>query len=236
MEEKENVYLQETQTGAGAEAPSSAESECAVKEASTVLGKFKDVDALARAYSSLQAEFTRRSQKLKELERETGRRNADKGESNEDEKAEKVAEKLRKNAKSVREEGKKFSSFVAEIENSATEKTEDGSLPDGISVAAGAETKQETEGAASAFSMGDTSVAIGREDVELSADELYDKANRNEQVRLKIIGEYLNSLTRTGAPIMRGGATTLAAPPLKAKSVDEAGNMALRFFKNGGQA
>ena len=32
------------------------------------LGKFKSVDALLRAYSELEAEFTRRSQKLKALE------------------------------------------------------------------------------------------------------------------------------------------------------------------------
>ena len=32
------------------------------------LGKFKSVDALARAYSELEAEFTRRSQRLKALE------------------------------------------------------------------------------------------------------------------------------------------------------------------------
>ncbi|MBQ9081039.1 MAG: hypothetical protein IJY26_00180 [Clostridia bacterium] len=34
------------------------------------LGKFKSVDALLRAYNSLQAEFTRRSQRLKELEKD----------------------------------------------------------------------------------------------------------------------------------------------------------------------
>ena len=32
------------------------------------MGKFKSVDALLRAYSALEAEFTRRSQKLKALE------------------------------------------------------------------------------------------------------------------------------------------------------------------------
>ena len=32
------------------------------------LGKFKDVNALLKAYSSLEAEFTKRSQRLKELE------------------------------------------------------------------------------------------------------------------------------------------------------------------------
>lgn len=38
-------------------------------DAATGLGKFKDVDALLEAYTSLEAEFTRRSQRLKELER-----------------------------------------------------------------------------------------------------------------------------------------------------------------------
>lgn len=37
--------------------------------AATGLGKFKDVDALLEAYNNLEAEFTRRSQRLRELER-----------------------------------------------------------------------------------------------------------------------------------------------------------------------
>ena len=41
-----------------------AESEKAV----TALGKFKDVETLVKAYTDLEAEFTRRSQRLKELE------------------------------------------------------------------------------------------------------------------------------------------------------------------------
>lgn len=39
------------------------------QNAATVAGKFKSVDALLAAYNSLEAEFTRRSQRLKELER-----------------------------------------------------------------------------------------------------------------------------------------------------------------------
>lgn len=38
------------------------------KEAAAELGKFKDVKALMEAYNALEAEFTRRSQRLKELE------------------------------------------------------------------------------------------------------------------------------------------------------------------------
>jgi hypothetical protein len=42
------------------------------KNAATELGKFKDVKALMDAYTSLEAEFTRRSQRLKELESSRG--------------------------------------------------------------------------------------------------------------------------------------------------------------------
>lgn len=41
-----------------------AENKCAATE----LGKFKDVKALMEAYNALEAEFTRRSQRLRELE------------------------------------------------------------------------------------------------------------------------------------------------------------------------
>ena len=37
--------------------------------AAAELGKFKDVEALMQAYTALEAEFTRRSQRLKELEK-----------------------------------------------------------------------------------------------------------------------------------------------------------------------
>ncbi len=48
-------------------AADSAEAENTVS-AATELGKFKDVKALIEAYGNLEAEFTRRSQRLKELE------------------------------------------------------------------------------------------------------------------------------------------------------------------------
>lgn len=39
-------------------------------ETAAALGKFKDVQTLMKAYSDLEAEFTRRCQRLKELEKE----------------------------------------------------------------------------------------------------------------------------------------------------------------------
>ena len=47
-------------------------------KAAAVLGKFKDVQTLMQAYTELEAEFTRRSQRLKELE------NGNKAEDNSD--------------------------------------------------------------------------------------------------------------------------------------------------------
>ena len=40
------------------------------EDAAAALGKFKDVQTLMKAYSDLEAEFTRRCQRLKELEKE----------------------------------------------------------------------------------------------------------------------------------------------------------------------
>ena len=70
----------------------------------------------------------------------------------------------------------------------------------------------------------------------MSEEELYRAASGSERVRLKIVGDYLASLKTPGAPLVRGGGGTLAAPPRKARSIDEAGNMALLYFKKGEQA
>lgn len=59
MEEKDNVYTT-PETAHAAEAER--------KDGATDLGKFKDVDALMKAYNALQAEFTRRSQRLRAME------------------------------------------------------------------------------------------------------------------------------------------------------------------------
>ena len=57
-EDNVNGNIQVTAETAGAEK----------SEAAAGLGKFKSVDALMAAYTSLEAEFTRRSQRLRELE------------------------------------------------------------------------------------------------------------------------------------------------------------------------
>ncbi len=63
MEELKNEQMEK------ATQPATAENEeSGVKQQEISLGKFKDVSSLLNAYNSLQAEFTKRCQRIKELE------------------------------------------------------------------------------------------------------------------------------------------------------------------------
>ncbi len=232
MEEKENVYEETTQTGTDVMTQAGQEQEnTAPEKVSTDLGKFRSVDALLRAYEALQSEFTRRSQRLKELEREADNSFASaeggRGEKN-------GAEKLRKSAAQKRAEAKNFDTFVSELEsvraqNEKTPKTEaeQPEIPIKGELGQGAwESEINIE-----QTDAKPSVAGGCGEETLSDDALYELVKKDEKVRLKIIGEYLTSIGKSGAPLMKGGVGTLVAPPLKPKTIDEAGNMALRFFK-----
>jgi hypothetical protein len=65
----------------------------------------------------------------------------------------------------------------------------------------------------------------------VSSEELYRQASRDEGVRLKIIGEYLASIGKNGAPLTASGAGVPITPPLRAKNIADAGVMALQLFK-----
>lgn len=68
MEKEENVKMESKVT---TEQPSAAQEQ---QPREVDLGKFKSVDALMRAYGELEAEFTRRSQRLKALEEQSKER------------------------------------------------------------------------------------------------------------------------------------------------------------------
>lgn len=236
MEEKENVGVETASTEEIAKANGAVAQN---QEALSVLGKFKDVDALAKAYGSLQAEFTRRSQRLKELERQAENFNAQTEKSG--------AEKLRKKAELKKAEERAFDEFVSELEQGGEnrgESEENNALEPLVEkertlcssgdtdMPTSEESALETSAETALGLERDATVGLGREPaVAVSSDDLYQRVSRDENVRLRIIGEYLSSLGKVNAPLMRGGASTLASPPLKAKSIDEAGGMALRYFK-----
>lgn len=121
------------------------------------LGKFKSVDALVHAYEELEAEFTRRSQRLKALERE-----------------------------------KEPSPAEGKGEASPGERDAE---------------PQESEGEA-----------------------LYRAVSENEQVRARLIEEYLRSLK--GVPLLMGSGRGVTAPADRPGSIAEAGALALGYLKS----
>ncbi len=227
IEENENV---EAQTGEVAAAKE--------EKAPTVLGKFKDVDALSRAYEALEAEFTRRSQKLRLLEKEVENLKA-LGEPS-------GVGKLRKTAKSRREAAKEFDAFVAE-QNAAKSKPTGEETPeykeaalekvaDGGMLVEEKEPKVQEEIVSQALADDDVNAEKARATVteekqNIGSDLLYRQAMEDEAVRLRIVGEYLTSLGKVDAPLTGGRAGLLTAPPKKAKTVGQAGAMALSYFQ-----
>lgn len=282
MEKEDNVYEETTRTEEVAKAKGAAAQE---KVTSAVLGKFKDVGALARAYGALEAEFTKRSQRLKELEYQLAN-NSPAG----NDAAAAGAEKLRKHAKARKEAAKAFDAFVASVgiaqtndgaekgelggdtafnlpmeagENQSSQtqvlcledEAEEGGMyalkeentlaakPESEGNATGREEKTEACGQAlvkEACSAGEKAGSQGGNvfsavathgNTEVSSEELYRRVSRDEGVRLKIIGEYLASIGKSGAPLTAAGAGVPISPPLKAKNIGEAGVMALQYFK-----
>ena len=260
MNFEENVYEKMTRTEETQTEITGAEECKSPENASTVLGKFKSVDALAQAYSALQAEFTRRSQRLKKLEREAENFKAETGVV-----GDLGVEKLRKNAKAKREESRRFDAFVADVvaesraekpvindeenlsenvwqetedvENTAVsnavdnaEKIEDKDGGERLTEKADAENAV-NNAAESVNAEGEGKAVARTEETVLSSEMIYQKAVGDEKVRLRIIGEYLDSIGKSGAPVTCGNAGLFAAPPLRAKSIADAGGMALHYFR-----
>lgn len=272
MQVKENVYKENDATGSVARATVPTQGERAEKD-QTVLAKFKDVNALVKAYEALEAEFTRRSQRLKALEKAAENLGGEERKSGAS-----GVEKLRENAVQRRAQERAFDRFVAEIETEnagesdaelcqdkpdeecragdgvadgekvfASAEAENAAVAEQLSAQTMAQAKESEQGLQETGSFKKSEVGSGVapcvqqnilspiveecEKPTLSHEELLERASRDEGVRLKIIGEYLSSLQKSGAPLMQGGGGTLAAPPLKARSVVEAGKMALQALK-----
>ena len=285
MNKKDNVYEDTTLTGEVKVEKVDATEGAQVKNASAVLGKFRNVDALAQAYNALQAEFTRRSQRLKELERE--RENLKAGIESA---AHLGVEKLRKNATVRKANEQRFDAFVADVfadnnadkhaemdvemnvetdaeidvqkvaerpldvcvQTSERESEKEGTLEKDepakalkkdelagdmqASMAKVGNKEQSMEELKNPVALGVQEGAIGSvandRVPELSSETLYEKVLQDEGVRLRVIGEYLSSIGKSGAPVTFGNAGILAAPPMRAKSIADAGGMALQYFKN----
>lgn len=246
MNQEENVYVEEnfhTEAGVHTQAGEDKEN-ISGPNASAVLGKFKDVGALAKAYESLQAEFTRRSQRLKQLEKLAENSQKEQGEETDS-----GVEKLRKNARRKREENKAFNKFLSEVETLSSgsdveweSEKEAEVLPmyemsgETFQTETAKEEEKREEGTKEGEkknawdSHGGGELSVEKMGNVEPSETLYEKVRGNEEVRLKIIGEYLRSIGRSIAPLTVGGGAAIT-PPLRPNNIQDAGAMALSYFK-----
>ncbi|MBQ8320352.1 MAG: hypothetical protein IJX81_05675 [Clostridia bacterium] len=217
---KENGYESELGTERGVvEKPEGGEN-----GGSTALGKFKDVNALLQAYSALEAEFTRRSQRLKAYEKalENEEKRKAMAAMEADVETDAVAEDVTDAGNTPRDGADTLSS-----PEQSEEKT-----PESAEVCPLRQEENETEA-----TPGETGpIAAGkpvREVAKAIADEeLFSAVMANESVRLKIVGEYLGSLKKSGVTLAKGGTGTLGVLPKRPKNISDAGRMALGLFQD----
>ncbi len=165
-------------------------------------GKFKDLETLLRAYDSLEAEFTRRSQRLKELEREAERteqretaQKSSQGEKEYD--LETFMERFPR-AKTY------YEKFTA-ADGGDAERTYIGILEKEIS-------EKESKLNDKAF--------------------LLSAASEDPTVSGEIVNAYLKKLINSKPQTLFGGGNALVAPPRRPNSLSEASLMAENYLKN----
>lgn len=199
QEKKENVQTAEVAKIGEAGQGAGAQKEIGPTK-SSLYGKFASADALLQAYNSLQSEFTRRSQRLKELENELTRN---------------ILPPLSEPASGE--------------ERNASEIGLQALSPDRV-----AESNAEKNGGMSAINAENANNIPSAEIVAEgeTADEtaLYERVKKAGKVRQRIIEEYLDGVRNKTVPLISGG-MSVATPAVKAKTVTEAGDMALGYFR-----
>ena len=181
-------------------------------------GKFKNAESLLNAYNSLQAEFTRRCQRLKELEEIT--KAANKADVEEAEKtAVKAAAETATGAaeKAANEEGKEagFDESIRKTVPETSEKAANGAeQPDLLKT--------------------DSEQATGDDENKEKGEENAPARVISAKEREDVLKEYLESVLqkKTGAILMEGAGASLKTPRSRPKTVEEAGRLFRDSFGN----
>ena len=167
-------------------------------------GKFKDAKSLLSAYNSLQAEFTRRCQRVKELQREVDRLN-----------------KINVNNNNFTNLSNGETNVSENINNSLTD----------AEALIMAERNGDGKVQAVEFNGGNNDLNF---DSQNAINNSSNQTALSNDVKQKIIREYLNGIenSKPSVTLMSGNGNAIVVPPSKPKSVAEAGELARRIFKN----
>ena len=173
-------------------------------------GKFKDADALYSAYNNLEAEFTKKCQRIKELE--TGAtinaEDADKPQYMRDGWQDKVTAFMNSNP-DAQEYAEEMAKVISGDENIAKS-------PECLNIAYAKVLKGALKSPA-----------------ELMKDEKFLKeyVYADKEVRDKIVADYLSNLNPIAPDVLGNGGELFVAPPKRPSTLKEAGAMAEKLLK-----
>lgn len=185
--------------------------ECLGEMQSLKFGKFSSVDGLLNAYNSLEAEFTRRCQKVKELEREN--------------------ERLKSSDKPITDsENKGFSMGKKAFKEYYPEAGEIASTLYEIA----AKSNDEAEGFMERAYVNYLKNQIAEKDKYYGSDEyVIEKLNDNAVLKEGIIREYLKNVSASKPETRHylGNGESIFAPPSRPKTLTEANKLAKEIFQ-----
>ena len=189
-----------------------AEKDTGIGNITENFGKFKDAKGLLEAYNSLQSEFTRRCQKVKELEREIENL--------------KNSEQVNNTSENISIEGE-CDGFLSAFPEA---KQHLKSLY-GIAASKGDESHGRLERAYIDKLLND----LKRERDYFTSKEYLDSViERSDDLKNGIIRGYLDDIyaTKSSAPLISGDGKVCVTPPSNPKSIHEAGYLAKQIFDN----
>ena len=171
-------------------------------DGSNEFGKFKDVESLLKAYNSLEAEFTKKSQKLASIETENA----------------KTQSELNK----IAEQEKKIDEFVSKFEIAKPFK---GALKEILVENDEVDIKEET---IRLISKSYKTAQEFSQDEEFLNNYIFS----NREIKDKIVKDYLSKLTQNSPIKVEGGASQISlTPPKQPTNIKEAGSLAKTIIK-----
>ena len=216
-----------------------------IVECTHSLGRFADANELLNAYNSLQAEFTKRSQQLRRLERELSAKELEQTNAQSGEPAQTEA-----SAEIIQDEtGSVVKDLADERLDSNSPEYDEGYIagevakflsvnPEAVEYAEEIAQRSSESGYLGSGFLQNAYLSVLRDKLKAERDKIteqfiLERAINSPSVKQKIIRDYLSEVTQNrGARLISGGGESIVMPPSRPKDISQAGEMAYKILKN----
>ena len=203
-------------------------------------GKFKSASALLNAYNNLEAQFTKRSQELKRLEKEIGELKA--------EQASKVENVAKVKADTVIAEDETGTGETAQFNQLASCESEDETIarevsnflqrnPSASKYAKAIALKTSQRGEVENGFLERAFIEVLQDEIEnernkITDDFIYSKVTNSPLIKERIVRDYLSGIIQSkGATLLSSGGESVIMPPKKPLTITQAGEMATEVLR-----